>query len=193
MNYSFSFTALAAQIPEMKSIAELYLKSDNWKEVESIALADNVLNKSKSRTTDRIFREIRKRITTLTADELNILINSNIDDQKVIVLISILKTYRIFYDFAFEILVPKYQSFDYYITDSDYINFVNSKMSIYKEFRELSETTLDKVRQRIFTILHQLGLIDSVKGKKIIKPFISDVTASALRNDNPIYLHLFLN
>jgi hypothetical protein len=193
MNYSFSFTALAAQIPEMKSIAELYLKSDNWKEVESIALADNVLNKSKSRTTDRIFREIRKRITTLTADELNILINSNIDDQKVIVLISILKTYRIFYDFAFEILVPKYQSFDYYITDSDYINFVNSKMSIYKKFRELSETTLDKVRQRIFTILHQLGLIDSVKGKKIIKPFISDVTASALRNDNPIYLHLFLN
>ena len=189
-SYSFAFTTMAAQIPETVSVVNLYSNFSDWKLVENSILSGNTINKTKNKTTLKIYQEIRKRISILTSDEIDTLTKANLEEQKFLIFLSIIKTYQIIFDFVFEVLVPKFESFDFYINDSDYNNFIESKISILPELQKVSNLTLKKIKQRIFTILFQVGMIDSIKNKKILKPLVSQNVALVVREDNPIFLKL---
>jgi hypothetical protein len=188
--YSFAFTTMAAQIPETVLVVNLYFNLNDWKQVENSILSGNAINKTKNKTTIKIYQEIRKRISNLSSDEIDTLTKANLEEQKFLIFLSIIKTYQIIYDFVFEVFVPKFEAFDFYINDSDYNNFIESKISILPELQKVSNLTLKKIKQRIFTILFQVGMIDSIKNKKILKPLVSQNVVFVVREDNPIFLIL---
>ncbi len=189
--YSFSFTTMAAQIPETIAIAKLYAEVGQWDQVRDIVQENNLINKNKNKTSLRIFQEISKRLSNLNADELEILVDSNSNNQKAILLIAIANTYRYIRDFSIEVILNNLESHKFVISDTDYKYFYEAKYQLIPALSKISESSTAKLRQRLFTILLQLGIIDRLKAKNIQKPVISPDVGAKIKENNLALSKLF--
>lgn len=190
--YSFSFTGASALIPETIAIAHEYKRLGNWDEVKKTVSEQNLLNKVKQATFTREFREIKKRIVLLTDGQLDLLIHGSPDDIKAMVFVSLLKTYSFLFDFVVEVIRSKYLLFDNGMMDSDYNRYFNAKVLTHVELEELSELTAKKVKQVVFTLLVQVGLITKRTDGLIIKPYLSTESLKVISQDEPRLLSCFL-
>ena len=190
--YTFSFTGASALIPETSVIAEEYNRLKDWKSVRKSLLDNNSLNKVKQATFAREFREIKKRLSLLTSDQLNLLIQGSRDDAKSIILLSLAKTYPFVKDFITEVLRNKYMIFDTVLTETDYNKFFNAKSLSHDELNTITELTAKKVKQRVYTLLDQVGLITQAKNGTILKPVLSSKVIEVIIEDDPSFLMVFL-
>ena len=190
--YSFSFTGASALIAETLVIAEEYHKLNNWNEVQIFLSNNNHLNKIKQGTFKREFSEIKKRLSLLTPDQLQLMIQGSFEEAKSMILLSLIKAYPFVNDFIVEIILNKYLLFDRTLLDSDYKRFVDSKRIQHPELESITEITSKKVKQVVFKLLEQVGLISNIKNGIIIKPYLSSKVLSEILVDDPAYLSAFL-
>lgn len=190
--YTFSFTGASALIAETLIIAEEYNKLQDWIAVEKHLVETNLLKKVKQATFKREFNEIKKRLSLLTTNQQDVLIHGSYDDTKAIILLSLAKTYALFNDFVVEIIRNKYLLFDNSLSEVDYNKFFYTKSLTHHEINEITESTAKKVKQRIFTLLEQVGLITQSKNGTILKPIISNTVLDVIIEDNPSFLAAFL-
>jgi hypothetical protein len=190
--YSFSFTGASALITETLIIAEEYKNLQDWKAVKNSLMEHNSLNKIKQSTFKREFSEIKKRLSSLTEEQLYLLIHGSYDDSKAMILLSLIKVYTFLNDFIVEVLRNKYLQFDTIISENDYFKFVNSKSISHNELNEITEVTTKKVKQVIFKLLEQVGLVNQTKNGTILKPILSLAAVDVIINENPIQLSAFL-
>ncbi len=190
--YSFSFTGASALITETLIIAEEYKNLQDWKAVKNSLMEHNSLNKIKQSTFNREFSEIKKRLSSLTEEQLYLLIHGSYDDSKAMILLSLIKVYTFLNDFIVEVLRNKYLQFDTIISENDYFKFVNSKSISHNELNEITEVTTKKVKQVIFKLLEQVGLVTQTKNGTILKPILSLAAVDVIINENPIQLSAFL-
>lgn len=189
--YNFSLTGASAMITETLIIAKEYESLKDWKLVEQTIKENNLLMKIKESTFKREFVEIKKRLSTLSSSQLSLLINGDLDETKAMIFLSLVKTYAFFFDFINEVVRNKYLMFDYLLTDSDYIKFFNAKSFTHEELNNISDITAKKVKQVVYKLMEQIGLINNIKNGSIFKPMISDKVLEAIINDNPEYLTVF--
>lgn len=192
IKYSFSFTGASALITETLVIAEEYHKLNDWDAVRISLLVNNHLNKIKQGTFKREFSEIKKRLSLLNADQIQLMIHGSNDDAKSVILLSIVKAYPYIYDFIVEVLLNKYLLFDRNLLESDYTRFINSKSLQHAELERVSEITYKKVKQVVFKLLEQVGLITNIKNGIILKPILSKQVVKVILEDDPVYLSAFL-
>lgn len=173
-------------------VAEVYDRLKDWALVQKSLMDNNLLNKVKLETFKREFREIKKRISLVTTDQLHILIHGGLDDAKAIILLSLAKAYPFFRDFVIEVIRSKYLIFDRVMTETDYTKFFNTKRLSHKELEVITEVTAKKVKQRFFTLLRQVGLITTNGDGAILRPFLSNRVLEVIIEDNPSYLIVFM-
>lgn len=190
--YTFSFTGASALIAETLVIAEEYQRLKDWKAVRKSLMDNNLLNKVKQATFTRELQEIKKRLSLLTPDQLEVLIHGGLDDAKSMILLSLAKAYPFLNDFIVEVLRGKYLLFDKVLTETDYTKFFNTKNLSHSELNEITEKTARKVKQRIFTILEQVGLITQTKNGTILKPFLGKRVIEVILEDDASFLTAFL-
>jgi hypothetical protein len=190
--YSFSFTGASALPAETLVIAEEYIHLKDWERVKVSVQENNLMNKTKQNTSKRMYFEIKKRLELLTKEQLNLLVNGSPDESKAMVLLSLLKAYTFFKDFVIEVIRAKFLLYNNNITSSDYTSFFNAKAITNNELNTITEKTTNKVKQVLFKMLDQVGLISSAKECMIIKPFLSDDAIKAILNDDATLLAGFL-
>jgi len=190
--YTFSFTGASALIAETMVIAEEYYCLRDWKAVEKSLLDTNLLNKVKHATFKREYSEIKKRLSLLTHDQLQLMIQGSLDDAKAMILLSLVKTYSFLQDFIIDVIRNKYFQFDTVVSETDYIRFVNTKSISHKEITAITDVTAKKVKQRIFTLMVQVGLITQAKNGSIIKPILNSKVIDVIIDDDPAFLNAFL-
>ena len=190
--YTFSFTGASALIAETLVIAEEYNRLKDWKAVEKSLLDNNLLNKVKQATFKREFSEIKKRLSLLTEDQLQLMIQGSLDDAKAMILLSLVKAYSFLRDFIVEVIRNKYLLFDTVVSEIDYIKFVNTKSLSHNELNAITEVTAKKVKQVIFKLLEQVGLITQPKNGSILKPILNSKVLDVIVDDDPALLNAFL-
>jgi len=190
--YTFSFTGASALITETMVIAEEYYCLRDWKAVEKSLLDNNLLNKVKQATFKREFSEIKKRLSLLTKDQLQLMIQGSLDDAKAMILLSLVKAYSFFRDFIVEVIRNKYFLFDTIVSETDYIRFVNSKSISHSELTSITDVTAKKVKQVVFKLLEQVGLITQAKNGSILKPILNNKVIDVIIDDDPALLNAFL-
>ena len=190
--YTFSFTGASALITETLVIAEAYKKTGNWQLTQQALFTSNALNKIKQTTFNREFSEIKKRLMQLTPPQLDVLIEGSLDDVKAIILLSLVKTYPFFRDFIVEVLRNKYLLFDTSVTESDYNLFFNAKCLAHPELNDITDITAKKVKQVVFKLLVQVGLITEIKNGMLLKPLLSAEVLSVITAQDAPYLAAFL-
>ena len=186
--YRFSFTAVSAPVADFVRLAQMIV--DVGYDTEQLN-RDN-LGKEKERTNQRHFQEMKMRFKNLTRDEIDLLVTGDMDDKKQVVLIAMCKSYRFIFDFVLEVVRDKILVYDTELKDLDYNSFVNRKIYDHPEYEELSETTRKKIKQVLYLILEQVGLIDSAKNKRIQPQLVSSKMMNIAAADNPELLKLFL-
>ena len=179
-------------IVETLVIAEEYNKLKDWKDVEKSLLDNNLLNRVKQATFKREFSEIKKRLSLLTQDQLQLMIQGSLDDAKAMILLSLVKTYSFLRDFIVEVIRNKYLLFDTVVSEIDYIKFVNTKSLSHNELNAITEVTAKKVKQVIFKLLEQVGLITQAKNGSILKPILNSKVLDVIVDNDPALLNAFL-
>jgi hypothetical protein len=182
--YTFSFTGASALPAETLVIAEEYIRLQDWEKVKVSVHDNNLMNKTKQRTSKTIYFEIKKRLELLTNEQLNLLVSGSPDESKAMVLLSLLKTYSFFKDFVIEVIRAKFLLYNNKIASSDYTSFFNAKAITNNELNTITEKTTNKVKQVLFKMLEQVGLINSAKDGIIIKPFLSDNAIRIILHDD---------
>ena len=190
--YSFSFTGASALLAETLIVAEEYVRLQDWEKVKVSVQENNLMNKTKQNTSKRMYHELKKRLELLTNEQLNLLVNGSPDESKAMVLLSLIKAYSFFKDFVIEVIRAKYLLYNNIIVTSDYTSFFNTKAITHNELNTITEKTTNKVKQVLFKMLEQVGLINSSKEGMIIKPFLSDDSIKAILNDDATLLAGFL-
>lgn len=190
--YTFSFTGASALIAETLVIAEEYERLQDWKNVQKSLMESNLLNKVKEVTFKREFAEIKKRLSLLTSQQLELMVHGSLDDAKAMILLSLVKAYPLIKDFITEVLLNKYLVFDRFLTETDYIRFFNTKSFSHAELNEITESTAKKVKQVVYKLLEQVGLIMNTKNGTILRPLLSTSALDVIIADNPSLLTAFL-
>ncbi len=186
--YRLSFTSTSSVLLSFARLATLAV--DNGYSLDQLT-NDNVQMGKKS-TNIRQFRELKLRLKTLTWEELNLLANGSLVDQKHMTLLAICKTYRFILDFVVEVIRDKALVYDLEIRESDYNSFINRKSFDHPELEDLTESSKIKIKTVLFRILAEVGLIDNAKSRLIQPVLLSNDLQNVIVNDNPELLKIFL-
>lgn len=190
--YIFSFTGASALIAETLIVAEELDRLKDWKAVKKSVVDNNLLNKIKQTTFKREFSEIKKRLSLLTLSQLQLMVKGSLEDAKAMILLSLVKAYSYLNDFIVEVLRNKYLLFDTTLLETDYSKFFESKSLSHPELTAISHATAGKVKQVIFKLLEQVGMITRPKNGTILRPLLSNKAVDAIIKDDPAFLNSFL-
>ena len=191
-DYIFSYTAATLMLHETNEVMKKYLEYKDWNIVKEIVIEENIMQKQSVSSRKRVFTEIKRRIETLSNEQLEYVNESSSSDIRNFIFLTILKTYRFIFEFMTEVLSKKVLMFDYKILNSDYETFFESKKYAVEQLENITEATKYKLKQVLFRILEEAMIIDNTKSKNILKPHLSGEVIKLIIKDNPIYLKAFL-
>ena len=191
-DYIFSYTAATLMLHETNEVMKKYLQYKDWNKVKEIVIEENIMQKQSVSSRKRVFAEIKRRIETLSNEQLEYINESSSSDIRNFIFLTILKTYRFIFEFMTEVISKKVLMFDYKILNSDYETFFESKKYAVEQLENITEATQYKLKQVLFRILEEAMIIDNTKSKNILKPHLSGEVIKLIIKDNPIYLKAFL-
>ena len=192
LKYLLSYTAVSLQAYAAETIANLYKETPDWNSVAKSVIDNDALQKGTIATRKREFIEFKKRLQTLTPEQLAYYAEATSSDVKNLTMLSCFKLYLFICNFATEVMRNKLLLFDFQLINSDYEAFYDSKRVAYDNLNTISEATQYKLKQVMFKMFEQAGFIDSVKNKNIQKPYLSEELIKLIVQDDPKYLSAFL-
>ncbi|HPE86031.1 MAG TPA: DUF1819 family protein [Bacteroidales bacterium] len=182
--YDFSYTALSLGVMEMAYVANAQRSNEDIDREE--------FGMGKSTTGKRKLADINKRLKNITLAQRNLLIDGDLILKRQIAFLAVCKTHLFIRDFIVEVVREKYLLFDYQITDGDYLSFFRQKAELHEHVNNLTDKTKAKIRQVLFKILEQAGLIDDVNNRNIQPQFLDPVLVKAVVDDDSALLKVFL-
>jgi hypothetical protein len=187
--YLLSFTGASLSLNESLVIAEVYLELMDWKKVENQVKNENLIKARTKSSVQRVYQELAPRLQTLSTEQIELLVESSIQEQKQILWYAVCKRYAFIREFANEVLHEKFLRFDYTLTDLDYDAFYNRKADWHPELDNLSETTRKKMKSRIFWMLREAEII--TEDGNMIPTIFSPRVQQALAPDAPVSFQVF--
>lgn len=177
--FRLSFTAASLFVSDMALLAGVLQDLDgDWSQLDA-----NVLKRNRHNSSQREFKELILRLKTLSREELDVLAEGSLDDQKQVSIIAFGRSYSFFRQFVKDVVLRKLEVFNYQLADHDYWSFYSSIELTHPELSEIAESTRGKLRQVVFKVMEQGGLIDSVESKRITPPILtSNVRALVAAN-----------
>jgi len=172
MEYKTTIKTLPFLFLEMKKAANLVLQGLKDNEIKEKALYDNIFQVNTETRRKEIASMVLKRIKVLDEVLLHKLVHGDIETGKLIVLYSIMKTDRLFFEFMDEVFKEKLIVKDYVIEDKDFNIFFDRKREQSEKVASWDDYTFYKLKQVFIRILYEAGLISNKRNRKIIKPVL---------------------
>ena len=187
--YILSFIGAGLASSGSIKIAEVYMQLGDWEAVKEKVKSENLLQGRTQSSIQRTFQELAPRLQQLTADQLALLVEGNLLEQKQLLWYAICKRYVYIREFAVEVLHEKYLRFDYTLTEFDYNAFFNRKADWHDELDRMKESTRTKMRTVLFRMLREADLISS--DHVIIPAILSPRMIDLLGPDAPLSWQIF--
>ena len=189
IKYKLSFTAASLSLSESIKIAEVYLDCRDWEKAKTEIIDNNLLQSRTNSRTVRVLTELIQRLNYLSEDQLSLLVEGDLQEQRYILWFAICKTYDFIREFAVEVLHDKFLSLHFEITKFDYDVFFNRKADWNEELDSITQKTKDKLKQVVFHMLREAGLLS--QNNRIIQTSLSYRLVDALRADAPMSFEIF--
>lgn len=143
------------------------------KEIQKLAVDDNIYQVQSELQSLKIANSVYSRLSSLPEPILEDIVNSNLPTSKIIVLISIMKTDKLFFEFMYEVFRNKIILGDYTLKNRDFNIFFEEKKSQSEIIHKWADSTIKRLIRGYVGILNQSGLlnIDSTE-RSIQLPFI---------------------
>ena len=187
--YKVSFTTGGLYFQEAIKIASLYLQCHDWAFVSEKAKKENFLQARTSNSVVRTTREVIQRVQTLTEDQLSLLVEGNLPDQKQILWLAVCKHYPLILEFATQVIREKVFHLNFQLDLIDWDTFFNSKAEWNDELDQLTISTKEKLRQVVFRMLHEADIL--TRENKIQTAVLSPRVVNVIRQENGDLLTIY--
>jgi hypothetical protein len=180
-----SFTTGSLFHRESVKLAALYLELGDWNAVRNKVIAENLLQARTLNTSKRVCREVISRLKTLRAEELDFLVDVNHQEQGYLLWLATCRRYRFIADFSIEVLRERYITLKTDVNHEDFDSFFNRKSEWHAELDAIQPTTRNKLRQVLFRILREAGLLASnnIINAAILSPELLNAISHNNRRD----------
>lgn len=180
--YSLSFTTGTLLYRESMVVAEQFLVLQNWATVREVVVSQNLLQARTLNTSRRVFQEVSSRLRTLRDPELRLLLRGTLQEQGYLLWLGVCRRYPFIADFAKEILHEQFTNLKNVLTYEDFDVFFNGKAEWHQELERIQPSTKAKLRQVLFKMLREAGLLTC--DNQIIPALLSPSLVQALGQDH---------
>jgi len=171
--YSIGLTAEPFLYYETKIIARMIYEGENPDDLRQRNIKENLMQHKAVGSLSRVNSPVFRRLAVLDKNLLEEFVNSDIDTSKFILLYAIMKTDRLVNEFISEVYKDKLVLKKEYIEKHEFDTFYEEKMLYSEKLKNASESSRYKIRQVMFKILVDSGLLKKEKDKfKVIKPLL---------------------
>ena len=183
--YRLSFTTGGLFLQDAPRVAELYLELRDWSQTRIQVRNDNLLQVRTAAAALRISKELVARLELLESHELEELVHASARDRGYLLWVAACRRYAIIHDFAVEVLREHYLLLRRQISFADYDTFYNAKALWHAELDEIAPSTQHKLRQNLFRMLRDAGLISDQQHIQaaMLSPRLAQLLARRGRDD----------
>lgn len=188
--YRMSFGVGGLMLNESLAISQEYRTGETWACARERLLAQGASSLPKLASQTRALREVYDRIGHLSDAERHYLLEeADRAEQQAIIWLAICRTYRFVHEFAVEVISERYQSWRLDLGHEVFDRFLAEKAETDPTLAKLSPSTCAKLRQVLFRILREAGLL-SIEGR--IQPvWLSGRMTRLIEESNPVDLRVF--
>ena len=175
MNYSAGLISQSFWFVEIKKIINLINDRMSEDEIKKLCIDENLFGAIKEYRAKRIYRYIWNRVQKMDKTLIDLFCTSDLATQKVINLIAILRSDRLFFEFMFEVYREKNILGIPIIEDADVNIFFKNKEIQSEDIAVWTDGTKRRLRSIYFNYLTDSNLLMVVDKKKTITPPILDI------------------
>lgn len=172
--YSAGFMAQAVWFIEFKKVVQLISAGKTREEIRRACVEENLFGAPNPYRSGRMFGYLTNRAAAMDAELLELFLHSDMNTQKIINLICILKTDRLFYEFVYEVYREKaYLGIDT-LSLGDISAYFHNKGSQVEKVSSWNESTFRRLRTCYTRALCEAGLVtpENKKDFRITPPLL---------------------
>ena len=173
--YSAGLISQSFWFVEMKKVVKLIDEGKSDEEIKNICINENLFGAAKEYRAKRIYGYIWNRAKKLDKTLIDLFVNSDLATQKIINLVAILRTDRLFFEFMFEVYREKNILGIPVIEESDVNIFFSNKEVQNDDIAQWTDGTKRILRSVYFNYLTDANLLTIVNKQKTITPPILDI------------------
>jgi len=193
MNYSAGMVSQVFAFVETKKLADLLAKGMSREEAWALVESENLFQLKNPTRLKRTFNYILNRIQSLPKELINILPVLDSENAKILVLISIMKTDMLFFEFVYEVYRGKIILGEKTIENRDLNAFFDDKANQSELVAGWSDAGVQKLKNCYIKNLVDAGLLTDTKTRMIKPALINYRLEDILRkNDMTAYLNAVL-
>jgi hypothetical protein len=159
--YSTSFAVAGLCRSQSVRLASLYLQMQRWELVRDRVQTDNLLQMRTQSSSQRICQELVNRLQTLSQTEIEFLVHAQVSDQGYLLWIALCRSNQFVSSFAIQILRDRFLASRESLSREDFDEFFNRLCDSDEAVNSIKSATRQKIRQALFRILCEAGLITS--------------------------------
>jgi hypothetical protein len=187
--YALSFTSGALLAREAIAVVPLYQQTRDWTVVRDLIGKENLFQTRTVSSGFRLAREVAQRLAVLSDDELNLLSDASATERGYLMWAAACRRYALIGEFAEEVVRERFLLFTPTLTYDEFDGFARGKALWHPELDQLKESTLKKLREVIFRMLLEAGLLTD-KGE-IVAVALSGRLVDAFEAREPSDLRFF--
>lgn len=163
MEYTTSFTAGGLLYNEIDALGTILRQPDWNSQLERDVKENRLLKVNSEASRKRVAQEVRLRMDYMDADFWAVYKEVSELDKKGLLFFVCLQTYKLIYDFHFNVTIPKFLSLETEIDPYWYEMRLQELSSSHHEVDSWTEQTKRKVVTRYIDILRKIGLVEKDK------------------------------
>ena len=173
---------------EFKKIVQLYHEGNDYDEIKRQCLEENLFGAINPYRGKRMGGYLLTRLKSMDERLIEIFVNADIATQKLINLVTVMNTNRLFFEFVYEVYRNKLLIGENSIDLKDCNIFFSQKESQNDDIASWNETTRKRLKSLFLNFLIEADLVkwadDKKQGRSINRVFVSMPLESYLKSTN---------
>lgn len=173
LEYNVGLTGESFLYNETKIMAKMILEGENVENLKKRNIKENLMQHKATGSLSRVNGPVFRRISVLDEKLLQEFIKPDLDTSKFILLYAIMKTDKLVFDFVNEVYKEKLILKKEYVYKYEFDKFYEEKILFSEKLKNASDSSKNKIKQVIFKILVDAGLLKKEKDKfKVVRPLL---------------------
>lgn len=174
--YSAGIMSESFWFQEFKTIVNLVQEGKTEAEIKDLCVKHNLLGAAKESRASRMYGYLIRRVNSMDEQLREIFCSSDLANQKIINLITVLRNDKLFFEFVYEVYRDKVGIGAKSIEPMDMNVFFKHKEMQDENLSTWKDTTVTKVKRTYLTFMVEANLLAGVGQKNTITPPLLDIT-----------------
>ncbi len=157
--YALSFTSGSLLTQEALIAAPIYLRERDWATTRTRIKDENLLQTRAARSNTRLLGALIPRLQVLTDAELEIVADGTSTERGHLMWAAACRQYDLIGEFAEEVVRERFLTLAGTVTYEEFDSFYRSKAIWHDELDTITDTSYKKVRQVVFKMMVESGLL----------------------------------